>query len=85
MLVVNGWASTGFHSEKLSQGAAVGELRAVAYCGSAIHFGEADITGFDITTRADKKNIKRVGGVHSLAAGRANEKSHLRLTLLSNW
>lgn len=60
--------------EKLSQGAAVGELRTVAYCGSAIHFGEADITGFDITTRTDKKNIKQVGGVHSLAAGRANEK-----------
>lgn len=60
--------------EKLSQGAAAGELRTVAYCGSAIHFGEADITGFDITTRADKKNIKQVGGVHSLAAGRANEK-----------
>lgn len=60
--------------EKLSQGAAVGELRTVAYCGSAIHFGEADITGFDITTRSDKKNIKQVGGVHSLAAGRANEK-----------
>ena len=60
--------------EKLSQGASAGELRTVAYCGSAIHFGEADITGFDITTRADKKNIKQVGGVHSLAAGRANEK-----------
>ena len=60
--------------EKLSQGAAAGQLRTVAYCGSAIHFGEADITGFDITTRADKKNIKQVGGVHSLAAGRANEK-----------
>lgn len=60
--------------EKLNQGAAAGELRTVAYCGSAIHFGEADITGFDITTRADKKNIKQVGGVHSLAAGRANEK-----------
>ncbi|WFP97982.1 phage capsid protein [Acinetobacter sp. ANC 7201] len=60
--------------EKLSQGAAEGELRTVAYCGSAIHFGEADITGFDITTRSDKKNIKQVGGVHSLAAGRANEK-----------
>lgn len=60
--------------EKLSQGVSAGELRTVAYCGSAIHFGEADITGFDITTRADKKNIKQVGGVHSLAAGRANEK-----------
>lgn len=65
--------------EKLSQGAAAGELRTVAYCGSAIHFGEADITGFDITTRADKKNIKQVGGVHSLAAGRANEKKVVAL------
>lgn len=60
--------------EKLNQGAAVGELRTVAYCGSAIHFGDAAITDFDITVRADKKNIKQVGGIHSLAAGRANEK-----------
>lgn len=60
--------------EKLSQGAAVGEKRTVAYCGSAIHFGDAAITDFDITTRADKKNIKQVGGVHSFGAGRANEK-----------
>lgn len=59
--------------EKLSQGAAAGVLRTVAYSGSAIHFGDAAITDFDITTRADKKNIKQVGGVHSLAAGRANE------------
>ena len=60
--------------EKLSQGAAVGEKRTVAYAGSAIHFGDASITDFDITTRADKKNIKQVGGVHSFGAGRANEK-----------
>lgn len=59
--------------EKLNQGAAVGELRTVAYAGSAIHFGDAAITDFDITTRADKKNIKQVGGVHSFGAGRANE------------
>ncbi len=51
--------------EKLSQGAAVGELRTVAYCGSAIHFGETDITGFDITTRADKKTYEQVGGAFS--------------------
>ena len=60
--------------EQLSQGAAVGEKRTVAYAGSAIHFGDASITDFDITTRADKKNIKQVGGVHSFGAGRANEK-----------
>ena len=60
--------------EKLGQGAAVGEKRTVAYAGSAIHFGDANITDFDITTRADKKNIKQVGGVHSFGAGRANEK-----------
>lgn len=60
--------------EKLNQGAVAGELRTVAYAGSAIHFGDANITDFDITTRADKKNIKQVGGVHSFGAGRANEK-----------
>ena len=60
--------------EKLGQGAAAGEKRTVAYAGSAIHFGDANITDFDITTRADKKNIKQVGGVHSFGAGRANEK-----------
>ena len=60
--------------EKLNQGATAGELRTVAYCGSAVHFGDAPITGFDISTRPDKKNIKQVGGVHSFGAGRANEK-----------
>lgn len=60
--------------EKLSQGAAAGEKRVVMYCKSALHFGNADITNFDITTRADKKNIKQVGGVHSFGAGRANEQ-----------
>jgi len=59
--------------EKLKQGATAGELRTVAYCGSAVHFGDAPITGFDISTRPDKKNIKQVGGVHSFGAGRANE------------
>lgn len=59
--------------EKLNQGATADELRTVAYCGSAVHFGDAPITGFDISTRPDKKNIKQVGGVHSFGAGRANE------------
>lgn len=59
--------------EKLNQGATAGELRTVVYCGSAVHFGDAPITGFDISTRPDKKNIKQVGGVHSFGAGRANE------------
>ena len=59
--------------EKLNRGATAGELRTVAYCGSAVHFGDAPITGFDISTRPDKKNIKQVGGVHSFGAGRANE------------
>lgn len=60
--------------EKLNDGATAGTTkRAVAYCGSAVHFGNADITSFDISTRPDKKNMKQVGGVHSFAAGRANE------------
>ena len=41
---------------------------------SAVHFGDADITSFDISTRPDKKNVKQVGGVHSFGAARANEK-----------
>lgn len=60
--------------EKLNDGATAGTTkRTVAYCGSAVHFGDADITSFDISTRPDKKNMKQVGGVHSFAAGRANE------------
>ena len=60
--------------EKLNDGAtAETTKRTVAYCGSAVHFGDADITSFDISTRPDKKNMKQVGGVHSFAAGRANE------------
>lgn len=60
---------------KLNNGAGgATERRAAMYCGSAVHFGDADITGFDISTRPDKKNIKQVGGVHSFGAGRANEQ-----------
>lgn len=60
--------------ERLKQGATVGTKRTTMYTDTAVHFGDADITGFDISTRADKKNIKQVGGVHSFGAGRANEK-----------
>ena len=60
--------------EKLKQGAAVGEMRTVAYSGTACHFGDAAITDFGITARPDKKNIKQVGGVHSFGAGRSNEQ-----------
>lgn len=61
--------------EKLTNGAGgATERRTVMYAGSAAHFGDADITGFDISKRPDKKNISQVGGVHSFAAGRANEQ-----------
>ena len=60
--------------EKVSNGAGgATEARVAMYTGTAAHFGDADITGFDISTRPDLKNIKQVGGVHSFAAGRANE------------
>ncbi|WHP07611.1 phage capsid protein [Acinetobacter corruptisaponis] len=60
--------------EKLNNGAGgATEARTVMYAGSAVHFGDADITGFDISTRPDLKNVKQVGGVHSFGAGRANE------------
>lgn len=60
--------------EKLNNGAGgATERRTAMYSGSAAHFGDANITGFDISKRPDKKNISQVGGVHSFAAGRANE------------
>lgn len=60
--------------EKVNNGAGgATEARTAMYCGTALHFGDADITGFDISTRPDLKNIKQVGGVHSFGAGRANE------------
>ncbi|WP_353170875.1 phage capsid protein [Acinetobacter rudis] len=59
--------------EKVKQGATAGTKRTVMYTNTAVHFGDADITGFDISTRPDKKNIKQVGGVHSFGAARANE------------
>ncbi|MCH7307822.1 phage capsid protein [Acinetobacter sp. NIPH 1852] len=60
--------------EKLNNGAGgATERRTVMYAGTAAHFGDANITGFDISKRPDKKNISQVGGVHSMAAGRANE------------
>ena len=61
--------------EKVNDGAGgATEGRAAMYAGTALHFGDADITSFDISTRPDLKNIKQVGGVHSFGAGRANEK-----------
>ncbi|MCJ8512246.1 phage capsid protein [Acinetobacter lwoffii] len=59
--------------EKVGQGATVGTKRLAMYCKSAVHFGDADITSFDISNRPDKKNAKQVGGVHSFGAARANE------------
>ncbi|MBJ8474357.1 phage capsid protein [Acinetobacter bereziniae] len=60
--------------EKLNNGAGgATERRTAMYAGSAVHFGDADITGFDISKRPDKKNISQVGGVHSFAAGRGSE------------
>lgn len=50
------------------------ERRAAMYTSTAVHFGDAEITGFDISTRPDKKNIKQVGGMHSFGAGRASEQ-----------
>ena len=69
--------------EKLNNGSAGATTRrAVAYCGSAVHFGDADITSFDISTRPDKKNMKQVGGIHSFAAGRANETKVVAIDFL---
>ncbi|KCY22401.1 phage capsid protein [Acinetobacter baumannii] len=69
--------------EKLNNGAGgATERRTVMYTGTAAHFGDADITGFDISTRPDKKNIKQVGGVHSFGSARANEKKVVAIDFL---
>ncbi len=61
--------------QKLVNGAGgATERRAVAYTKSALHFGDADIAGFKINERPDRKNNWQVGGVHSFGAGRSNEK-----------
>lgn len=61
--------------EKLNNGAGgATERRTVAYCKSGLHFGDADISGFKINERPDRRNNWQVGGVHSFGAGRANEK-----------
>ncbi len=60
---------------KLNNGAGgATERRSCMYTSTAVHFGDADITGFDISKRPDKKNISQVGGVTSMAAGRASEQ-----------
>lgn len=69
--------------ENVSNGAGgATEGRAAMYAGTAVHFGDADITGFDISTRPDLKNTKQVGGVHSFGAGRANEKKVVAIDFL---
>lgn len=69
--------------EKLNNGAGgATERRTMAWCGTAIHYGEADITNFDISTRPDKKNAKQVGGVESMGAGRANENKVVAIDFL---
>ncbi len=69
--------------EKVNNGAGgATEGRTAMYAGTAVHFGDADITGFDISTRPDLKNIKQVGGVHSFGAGRANEKKVVAIDFL---
>lgn len=59
--------------ENVNAGATLDSHRAPMYCKSAVHYGDAQITDFGIGVREDKKRIKQVGGVHSMAAGRSNE------------
>ncbi|MEG2434375.1 MAG: phage capsid protein, partial [Acinetobacter sp.] len=60
---------------KLNNGAGgATQRRGAMYTSTAVHFGDADIIGFDITKRPDKKNNSQAGGVCSMAAGRASEE-----------
>lgn len=50
-----------------------------AYAQGAVHYGRNSIHDFDIATRADKKNVKQIGGIASYGAGRANEQKVVQI------
>lgn len=44
-----------------------------------VHYGRNSISNFDIATRADKKNVKQIGGIASYGAGRSNEQKVVQI------
>lgn len=68
---------------KLANGAGgATERRTVMYNKTSTHFGDAPIAQFKINERPDKNNIMQMGGVQSMAAGRANEKKVVAIDFL---
>ncbi|MEB5477276.1 phage capsid protein [Acinetobacter pollinis] len=50
-----------------------------AFAQGAVHFGRNSISNFDIATRADKKNVRQIGGITSYGAGRGNEQKVVQI------
>ncbi|HHP8190196.1 phage capsid protein [Acinetobacter baumannii] len=68
---------------KLDNGAGgATERRTVMYTKTSTHYGDAPIAQFKINERPDKNNIMQMGGVQSMAAGRANEDKVVAIDFL---
>ena len=61
-------------------GATEGRTFAVAKGGT--HYGRNTISNFDIAVRADKSNVKQIGGISSYGAARANEQKLVQIDFL---
>ncbi|WP_180030909.1 MULTISPECIES: phage capsid protein [unclassified Acinetobacter] len=69
--------------EELADGAGgVTEGRTFAVAKGATHYGRNTISNFDIVTRADKSNVKQIGGIASYGAARANEQKIVLIDFL---
>lgn len=69
--------------EDLANGAGgADEGRTFALAKGATHYGRNTISNFDISVRADKSNVKQIGGIASYGAARANEQKVVALDFL---
>lgn len=63
-----------------SGGAAEG--RTFFTASEAVHFGRNTISNFDITVRADRSNVKQIGGITSYGAARSLEEAVIAIDFL---
>lgn len=69
--------------EELPNGTAgATEGRTFAVAQGAVHFGRNMISNFDIAVRADKSNVKQIGGITSYGAARALEQKVVQIDFL---
>ena len=69
--------------EELADGAGgATEGRTFAVAKGGTHYGRNTISNFDIAVRADKSNVKQIGGISSYGAARANEQKLVQIDFL---